>query len=159
MNERRLAVVLFVNVPLLLFAACQLEVRPESRTVTIETREVTSPDVAVSPDGRTLVFTLLGHLFRIDAEGGAAEQLTFGPFYDEDPAFSPDGRRIAFASDRGGGEANLFVLALDTGVLRQVTDGFWAARPVWAPDSESLLYLSYEMGNVTSNGGSSQQLA
>jgi imidazolonepropionase-like amidohydrolase/Tol biopolymer transport system component len=148
MNERRLAVVLFVNVPLLLFAACQLEVRPESRTVTIETREVTSPDVAVSPDGRTLVFTLLGHLFRIDAEGGAAEQLTFGPFYDEDPAFSPDGRRIAFASDRGGGEANLFVLALDTGVLRQVTDGFWAARPVWAPDSESLLYLSYEMGNV-----------
>jgi dipeptidyl aminopeptidase/acylaminoacyl peptidase len=136
-------------------AACDLEPDPTTRTVTIETREVTSPDVAVSPDGQILVFSLLGHLFRLPVQGGLAEQLTFGPFYDEDPAFSPDGKEIAFASDRGGGEGNLFVLTLDTGALRQVTDEFWAARPTWSPDSESLLYLSYELGSIRCRGPAS----
>jgi imidazolonepropionase-like amidohydrolase len=149
MTDCRYATALSLTAAVLLsLASCQSETSPEGSTVTIETSEVTSPDVAVSPDGQTLVFSVLGHLFRLPVEGGTAEQLTFGPFYDGDTAFSPDGTRIVFASDRGGGEENLFVLALETGALRQVTDEFWAARPVWDPDSESLLYLSYEMGNV-----------
>jgi len=47
------------------------------RTLEIETTEVTAPDVAITPDGQTLIFTLLGHLFRLPVEGGEAEQLTF----------------------------------------------------------------------------------
>ena len=133
-------------------AACQADTALTSRTVFIETSEVTSPDVAVSPDGQTLIVSLLGHLFRLPATGGVAEQLTFGPFYDEDPAFSPDGTQIAFASDRGGGEENLFVMTLATGEIRQLTKEFWAARPVWSPDSESLLYLSYAVGSVRCAG-------
>ncbi len=49
------------------------------RTIEIETTEVTAPDVAITPDGESLIFTLLGHLFRLPVEGGEAEQLTFGP--------------------------------------------------------------------------------
>ena len=48
-------------------------------TIEIETTEVTAPDVAITPDGETLIFTMLGHLFRSPVEGGDAEQLTFGP--------------------------------------------------------------------------------
>lgn len=132
--------------------ACEPDNAGDSRTVFIETSEVTSPDVAVSPDGQTLVFSLLGHLFRLPARGGVAEQLTFGPSYDEDPAFSPDGTEIAFASDRGGGEGNLFVMTFSTGEILQVTEEFWAARPAWSPDSESLLYLSYAVGSVRCTG-------
>ena len=67
------------------------------RTIEFETTEVTSADVAVSPDGQWLIFTILGHLFHLPVEGGDAEQLTFGPYYDSDPVFSPDGSRVARA--------------------------------------------------------------
>jgi hypothetical protein len=46
------------------------------RTIEIETSEVTAPDVTVSPDGEWIIFTMLGHLFRLPVEGGEAEQLT-----------------------------------------------------------------------------------
>jgi len=118
----------------------------------LETREVTSPDVAVSPDGATLVFSMLGHLFQLREPGGEVRQLTFGSFYDESPAFSPDGSKIAFASDRGAGEANLFILDRRTGEITQVTDEYWAARPAWSPDGSSLAYLSYAPGSVRCAG-------
>ncbi len=62
-----------------------------ARTIEFETTEVTAADVALSPDGQWLIFTILGHMFRLPVEGGTAEQLTFGPYYDSDPVFSPDG--------------------------------------------------------------------
>ncbi len=92
-----------------------------ARTIEFETTEVTAADVALSPDGQWLIFTILGHLFRLPVEGGTAEQLTFGPYYDSDPVFSPDGVRVAFISDRDGGEGNVFLLELATGQITQVT--------------------------------------
>ena len=100
-------------------------------------------DVALSPDGQTLIFTILGHLFRLPVEGGTAEQLTFGPFYDSDPVFSPDGKRVAFVSDRDGTQGNVFVLEPATGQMTQVTHEPWAARPAWAPDGQAIVYLSF----------------
>jgi Tol biopolymer transport system component len=95
----------------------------------VTTTEVTDPDLTVSPDGEALVFTMLGHLFRLPANGGQAEQLTFGPYWDSEPAFSPDGRSLAFVSDRDGGEGSVFVLELGTGRMRQVTQEEWVSRP------------------------------
>ena len=87
------------------------------RTIEIETSEVTAPDVAISPDGEWLIFTLLGHLGRLPAEGGDAEQLTFGPYYDARPTVSPDGTQVAFQSDR---EGNIFLPDLATGEITQL---------------------------------------
>ena len=50
---------------------------PAARTVEFETTEVTEADVALSPDGQGLIFTMLGHLFRLPVTGGTAEQLSW----------------------------------------------------------------------------------
>ena len=119
---------------------------PSRRSITISIKEVTDPDVAVSPDGRWLVFTALGHLFQLPTTGGAAKQLTFGPYYDVAPAISPDGTRVAFMSDRMvSSQGNVFVLDLATAQIQQLTDEAWVARPVWSPDGRSLAFLSYEV--------------
>ena len=114
-----------------------------ARTIEFETTEVTQADVALSPDGQTLVFTMLGHLFRLPVEGGTAEQLTFGPYYDTDPVYAPDGTRVAFVSDRDGSEGNIFVLELATGQITQVTHESWAGRPTWTPDGHAIVYLRF----------------
>jgi hypothetical protein len=135
---------------LLLFsaAACNPEAPPKpTETLTFEftTEEVTNPDVAVSPDGKSLLFTLVGHLFQVSTNGGDAEQLTFGLGYDFDPVFSPDGTRLAFVSDREGTEGNLFVLELSTGEVRQLTaEPFGVARPAWSHDGTRIVYLDLQ---------------
>ncbi|MEE8202113.1 MAG: amidohydrolase family protein [Candidatus Acidoferrales bacterium] len=114
-----------------------------ARTIEFETTQVTEADVALSPDGQWLIFTLLGHLFRLPVEGGTAEQLTFGPYYDTDPVFSPDGTQVAFVSDRDGSEGNIFVLELATGQITQVTRERRAGRPTWTPDGQAIVYLRF----------------
>ncbi len=114
-----------------------------ARTIEFETIEVTRADVALSPDGQWLIFTILGHLFRLPVEGGTAEQLTFGPYYDSDPVFSPDGRQVAFISDRDGSEGNVFVVDPSTRAITQVTREPWAGRPAWTPDGNAIVYLSF----------------
>jgi Tol biopolymer transport system component len=122
------------------------------RTIEFETTEVTAADVTLSPDGQWLIFTILGHLFRLPVAGGEAEQLTFGPYFDSDPVFSPDGARVAFVSDRDGSEGNVFVLELATGQMAQVTHEpstgrlKWnpgAGRPSWTPDGQAIVYLRF----------------
>jgi Tol biopolymer transport system component/imidazolonepropionase-like amidohydrolase len=105
-----------------------------------KTSEVTEPELTLSPDGQVLVFSLLGHLFRLSVDGGTAEQLTFGPCYDSEPAFSPDGRRLAFVSDRDGSVANIFLLDLSTRTTSQLTRGAYATQPTWSPDGQSIAY-------------------
>jgi imidazolonepropionase-like amidohydrolase/Tol biopolymer transport system component len=111
-----------------------------ARTLELHTKEITDPDLALSPDGRHLIFTSLGHLFRISVEGGDAEQLTFGPYFDNEPAFSPDGGRLAFVSDRDGSAGNLFLLDLSTRATKQLTHEPHAGQPVWSRDGKSIAY-------------------
>jgi len=120
----------------------------------LEVEETTLSDVTLSPDGSTLVFTILGHLFQVAATGGPAEQLTFGPSFDSDPVFSPDGTRIAFVSDRDGSDGNVFVLDSESGDVGRVTSVQQAARPVWTPDGQGVAFLSIDRdlrssGNLT----------
>ena len=122
------------------------------RTIEFETTEVTEADVALSPDGQSLVFTMLGHLFRLPVEGGTAEQLTFGPYYDSEPAFSPEGRRVAFVSDRDESDGNVFVLDLANQQIRQITHEPWAARPAWARNGQAIVYLSFMRERQVSEG-------
>jgi len=110
------------------------------RTITIDTSEVTTPAVAVTPDGRTLVFSAIGHLYELPVAGGATTQLTFGPSYDFDPAMSPDGSRVAFASNRDGSGSNIFVLDRASKRVAQISREVEAARPVWSPDGKTIAY-------------------
>jgi Tol biopolymer transport system component/imidazolonepropionase-like amidohydrolase len=110
------------------------------RTIAIDTSDVTTPAIAVTPDGRSLVFSALGHLYELPVAGGAATQLTFGPSYDFDPAMSPDGTRVAFASNRDGSGSNIFVLDRASTRVTQVSREVEAARPAWSPDGKTIAY-------------------
>ncbi len=115
-----------------------------ARTLEFETNEITQPGIAIAPDGRSLVVNLLGHLYRIPTAGGSATQLTFGPYYDSDPAISPDGGRIAFVSNRDdGSDGNLFVLDVTSGKIVQLTHEFQVGMPSWSLDGKTIAYLSY----------------
>ena len=142
---RSVVLPLMLSASLSLLLVCPLTAQDNDgwRTIEFETTEVTDPDIALSPDGMWLIFTMLGHLFRLPVEGGEAEQLTFGPYYDTDVEFSPNGDRVVFVSDRDGSEGNVFVLELATGEIMQVTYEPWAGRPSWTPDGEAIVYLRF----------------
>lgn len=113
-----------------------------TRTLDVTVEEGTWMSVDVSPDGRTLVFDLLGDLYRLPIEGGTAERITSGPGFDGMPRFSPDGEWIAFVSDRSGA-SNLWIARADGSEPRQLTRsrGYWMyyVSPVWAPDGSAIL--------------------
>lgn len=107
------------------------------KQVPIRTDEGTWIDVDVSPDGRTLAFALLGDIYTMPIAGGTPRRIAEGMAWEVHPRFSPDGRRIAFTSDRGGGD-NIWVMNADGGDKRQVTkeDFRLVNQPSWSPDGE-----------------------
>lgn len=74
----------------------------------------------VSPDGKTIVFDLLGDIYSMPASGGAASCLRAGLAWEVQPRFSPDGKKILFTSDAGGGD-NIWVMDADGGKAKQIT--------------------------------------
>ena len=105
--------------------------------ISIDTDEGTWMSVDVSPDGREVLFDLLGDLYVIPIEGGEARALTSGFSWDMQPRYSPDGRFIAFTSDRAGGD-NIWIMNRDGSDPRQVSEESFRLlnSPAWTPDSE-----------------------
>jgi imidazolonepropionase-like amidohydrolase/Tol biopolymer transport system component len=106
-------------------------------TVNIDVEEGTWMSLDVSPDGEYVVFDLLGDLYEIPIAGGAARALTSGHAWDMQPRYSPDGRHIAFTSDRSGGD-NIWTLERESGALHQVTHESFRLlnNPSWSPDGQ-----------------------
>ena len=92
------------------------------RHVTFTTAKASWMSLDVSPDGKTIVFDLLGDLYTLPITGGTATRLTSGLPMDVQPRFSPDGKRIVFVSDRSGGD-NVWIMSLDKKDTVQVTKG------------------------------------
>ncbi|MEM7479907.1 MAG: amidohydrolase family protein [Acidobacteriota bacterium] len=94
----------------------------------------------VSPDGTEIVFDLLGDLYLLPIEGGEAKNLTSGLAWDMQPRFSPDGERVAFTSDQGGGD-NVWVIGRDGSGARAVTKESFRLlnSPAWTPDGDFLI--------------------
>jgi Tol biopolymer transport system component/imidazolonepropionase-like amidohydrolase len=110
------------------------------KTVAFSTDEGTWMDVDVSPDGRRIAFSLLGDLYLLPIAGGAATRITSGPAWDIQPRWSPDGRQLAFTSDRGGGN-NLWRIGADGSNPVQVSkeDFRLLNTPAWTPDGRFLI--------------------
>jgi dipeptidyl aminopeptidase/acylaminoacyl peptidase len=109
-----------------------------SRRLRFDADEGTWMSLDVAPDGRGLVFELLGDLYSLPLEGGQAARLTSGTAFDAQPRYSPDGRSIVLVSDRGGSE-NLWLL--EGGALTQLTHEreVFFVSPEWAPDGRSIV--------------------
>ncbi|HVT45139.1 MAG TPA: amidohydrolase family protein [Thermoanaerobaculia bacterium] len=105
--------------------------------VAIDTDRGTWMSLDVSPKGDLVVFDLLGDLYTVPIGGGDATPITSGIAWDENPRFSPDGRFIAFTSDRSGGD-NIWVIRADGSSPQQVTRETFRLlnSPVWTPDSQ-----------------------
>ena len=134
-------------------AAWDIEETP-GKTVeqAIDTTEGTWITVDVSPDGKKVVFDLLGDLYEMPIEGadgkdgrGWPSKLTSGVAWDMQPAYSPSGKQVAFTSDRTGADDkagdNLWILSLDGKEPTQVTKEAYRLinGASWSPDGDYLV--------------------
>jgi imidazolonepropionase-like amidohydrolase/Tol biopolymer transport system component len=111
-----------------------------SHEATIDVTKGTWLSLDLSPDGKEIAFDLLGDIYVIPFAGGEAKAIATGVAWDMQPRYSPNGRWIAFTSDRSGGD-NIWIMNRDGSDPKQVTKEAFRllTQPAWAPDSESLV--------------------
>ena len=105
--------------------------------------QATWASLDVSPDGKTILFDLLGDLYEMPIDGGEAHCIACGMPFDSQPVYAPDGKSIAFISDRSGNE-NLWIANADGSVPRQISkldDNTVFISPAWSADGKSV-YVS-----------------
>ncbi len=97
-------------------------------------------NIDVSRDGRMIAFDLLGDIYTMPIAGGTPTRIAEGLAYEQQPRFSPDGKRIAFTSDRGGGD-NIWLMNVDGSDKRQLTkeDFRLLNQPSWSPDGRFII--------------------
>ncbi len=110
-----------------------------SLSAPIDVHEGTWMNLDLSPDGREVVFDLLGDIYTIPIEGGEAKRIASGMAWQMQPRYSPDGTKIAFTSDANGGD-NLWVMDRDGGNAKAVTKETFRLvnSPAWTPDGQWL---------------------
>ncbi len=144
-----------------------LPLKPE-RKFELTTSEGTWLSLDVSSDGKTIVFELLGGVYTLPVEGGEAKLVSNsgGMAFESQPRFSPDGKWIAFLSDRDGAE-NLWIMKTDGSEPKQLTkdQNSEFASPAWTPDGQYVLVSrsgwglrTYEIWMYHIKGGSGVQI-
>ena len=97
-------------------------------------------DVRISPDGTEIVFCYKGDIYKVPAKGGTATQLTTQDSYECTPVWSPDGKQIAFASDRYG-NFDIFVMSANGGAAQRLTTNSASELPsAFTPDGKYILF-------------------
>lgn len=139
-----------------------LPLEPE-RNISFTTEEGTWISLDVSPDGNSIVFDMMGDIYRLPITGGKAEKITEGISYDVHPRYSPDGKSIVFISDRSGAD-NIWTMDLETEEMTEITEdknqNFFSAE--WSPDGNYILGAkgrrNIKLHLYHKDGGSGSQL-
>lgn len=97
---------------------------------------------SISPDGTTIAFCYKGDIYTVPVNGGDAHQLTTNEAYDTRPVWSPDGNKIAFASDREG-NMDIYVISKNGGAPTRLTTAPQGEQPLAFKDNNTVLYLAY----------------
>jgi len=133
----------------MLFAAAALAAQTPAppRAVHLTLHEGTNIAAALSPDGRTIATDLLGTLWTMPAQGGAARAITDIFLDARQPSWSPDGRRLAFQAYRDS-TWQIWTVNADGTELKPVTSSAFDDRePAWAPDGARLAFSSDRGGS------------
>jgi Tol biopolymer transport system component len=111
--------------------------------------------ISISPDGNKIAFSSVKdeeqHIYSISVEGGNPVKLT--DMEAREPVFSPDGKMIAFAADRGigrgEGDLGLWVVPSDGGTPHLVANAIKATSPIWSPDGNMIAYIDEEQPRLS----------
>ncbi len=142
-----IAIVVLVS----LFSSWPVQADPSLPPLGVENDPLWLRYPAISPDGKTIAFSFRGHIFTVPAAGGLAVPLTAGPAHDSSPVWSPDGKLIAFASDRCG-HNDVFLTSSQGGTARRLTTYSTDAVPTsFTPDGQYILFDAYRMGSAQSS--------
>src|SRR5580704_5395882 len=108
-----------------------------AETIEFNTSEGTWMSLDVSPDGTMIVFDLLGDIYTVPVAGGEAKRIVGGMSFESQPKFSPDGKMIAFLSDRGGAE-NVWIASAEGTNPKALTTGRNQSfcSPSWPADGQ-----------------------
>jgi len=107
------------------------------KEVSFVTNEGTWMNIDMSPDGKFIAFDLLGDIYTLPAAGGQATCIRNGLAWEVQPRWSPDGKKILFTSDAGGGD-NIWVMNADGNQAKQITKESFRLlnNAVWMPDGQ-----------------------
>ncbi len=122
--------------------------------VPIDVRTGTWMTVDVSPDGKQIVFDVLGDLYLLPIEGGEAKALTHSMAWEMQARFSPDGKQLAYMSDAGGGD-NIWVMNVDGTGAHEVSNEKLRMmnNPVWHPNGQYIAARKHYTGTRSAGSG------
>ncbi|WP_132053379.1 amidohydrolase family protein [Pseudocnuella soli] len=110
------------------------------KNVSFTVNEGTWMNLDLAPDGKEIVFDLLGDIYSMPSTGGTAKVLRQGLPFEVQPRFSPDGKKILFTSDAGGGD-NIWVMDRDGSNAKQITKETFRLlnNAAWSPDGQYIV--------------------
>lgn len=126
----------------------------EALTVALDTTSGTWMSVDVSPDGKQIVFDMLGDLYVMPVAGGEAKAITHTVAWEMQARFSPDGKQLTYMSDAGGGD-NVWVMNVDGSEAHAVTkeDFRLLNNPVWHPNGQYIAARKHYTGTRSLGSG------
>ena len=141
------------------------EIAAETQESLSEFRDFNSTvdDYDVAPNGNRVAFTVHGRVFTAPTEeGGELRQITDGPVRDQDVAYSPDGKLLAFVSDKTGREEIYVTQADGSGEPRKITDiDALKSAYVWSPDSKRIAFTTSDgkLSTISAEGNDLKEVA